>query len=156
MNSPPLDATTDPLWKRFLLFVSGIGGTVGFSYFFDYVIYPIVTYQCGVLKSFLILFAAACFLNWVMILFYDLFKKDLFGFEAIKQLKASGAQAQRKTWLQTLVARGDWFAFIVLSVYDPFLATLYKRDLHSSGLKPKDYGVLVVSTAVACLLWSGF
>jgi len=147
--------TKDPLWKRILLFVGGIASTHGFGFVFDYVIYPVVTYRYGVLKSMVLLFLAACILNWLMVLIYDLFDKDLFGFDEIKRVKAGSEATLDHKWLRRIVRWGDVPAFIALSFYDPFLATLYRRDLDSKGMKKRDYFVLVVSTAIGCIVWSG-
>ena len=145
----------DPLWKRVLLFIAGIVSMQGFSYAFDYGVYPVVTYRYGLPKSLIILTIAAFILNWVLILVYDLFNKDFFGFDEIKKIKENAQHGRKKGLLYKIISWGDIPAFIALSFYDPFLATLYKRRLGTTGLKARDYFILALSTVIACVLWSG-
>ncbi len=144
----------DPWWKRVLFFIGGLISMQGFSYAFDYGVYPIVTYKYGLLKSLIILTIAAFMLNWILIWIYDKFNKDLFGFDEIKKIK-EGVSHRKKGLLYKIISWGDIPAFIALSFYDPFLATLYKRKLGTKGLAARDYWILALSTIIACVLWSG-
>lgn len=144
----------DPWWKRILFFIASVVSLQGFSYAFDYGVYPIVTYRFGFVKSLIILACTAFILNWIMIWIYDRFNKDFFGFDELKKAKED-INHNKKSLLHKIIGWGDIPAFIALSFYDPFLATLYKRKLGSKGLSKRDYLVLALSTAIACLLWSG-
>ncbi|HVY36107.1 MAG TPA: hypothetical protein VG982_02415 [Candidatus Paceibacterota bacterium] len=148
---------TTPKWlERGLLFIGGVVATHGFSYFFDYVIYPVVTYKLGFLKSLGALFLAALFFNYILILIYDLFKKDLFGFEALKKMKADGVIAGNQKLIHRLLRWGEVPVFIALSWYDPVFAVLYKRKTTEyNGLTRRDFYYLMLSTAVGCVIWSG-
>ncbi len=138
--------------KKVLLFAGGIVATHGVGYAFDYVVYPLVTYHFGFIKSLIILFFLALILNYILVLLYDVMKKDLFGFEEIKKFQDD---QNSKGLLRKILKMGSVPAFIALSFYDPFLATLYKRKGESfSGFKRRDYLNLILSTAIGCFLWS--
>lgn len=145
--------TSSPL-GRILLGIGAFLATSGFSYSFDYFVYPIVTYYFGLTKSLIILFLAALVLNYFVVLLYDVFKKDFFGFEALKEMKRSG---NGKGIMYTIMKWGDVPFFIFLSWYDPIFAVLYKRKSSQfDGFKKQDYFILVLSTAIGCFIWSCF
>lgn len=145
----------DPWWKRTLLFIGGILGTHGFSYVYDYAVYPIVTYKLGLVKSFIVLFIIILVINYFMVLLYDYFKKDLFGFEEIKKIKARGGQHGADKLLHKIMRWGDTPFFLALSFYDPIFAVLYKRESTDfDGFKKRDYWILLLSTAIGCIFWS--
>ncbi len=140
------------------MFQFGIGilATQTAGYAFDYALYPLVTYHYGLLKSALILFVLALLLNYILVLLYDLFKKDLFGFEEIKKFKDDKiAKTWKKRIFQNVVRFGQVPAFILLCFWDPFLAILYKRESRDfDGFKKKDYWNLIFATMIGCFLWS--
>ena len=129
---------------------------------FDYIVYPFVTYMYGdkLWASFLVLFVAALILNYALVLAYDFFKKDWFGFEEIKKIKEQAHDTHaEKTRIQNIIL---WFEkygsiplFLFLSFYDPFMAVLYKRKNNTfSGFTPRDYVLLFFCTLFACTIWS--
>lgn len=155
--------TLASVFKKVVYAFTGIAlvETIGNGY--DYIIYPIVTYWFGrkIWFSFLILFIGALILNYLMILAYDFFKKDLFGFEEIKKIKeAAHDPAAKKTWIQKRIIQFEKYGniplFLFLSWYDPFMTVLYKRrSRHFDGFRKKDYWILFISTLFACVIWSG-
>ena len=140
--------------------MGGLLGTHVVNYGFDYVLYPIVTYRFGFAKSLAVLFFAALVLNYTLVLIYDLLKVDLFGFEGVKELKdeLSGTESKKNIFeriIGYLVKKGGIVAFVALSFYDPFIATLYKRRSNEfDGFKKRDYANLIMATAIGCFLWS--
>jgi len=127
----------------------------GFSYFFDYVIYPPVLVWLGLLNGTIVLFLVLLVLNYFVILIYDKLRTDLFGFEQLKELKSQAKTNSKKTFIQRVILWGDIPAFIAFSWYDPIFAVLYKRDgAQFDGFKKRDYFILVLSTFTGCLLWS--
>ncbi len=153
-----------PKWlKKVVLFLSGIAAIEAVGNGFDYVVYPAVTYWFGkkLWLSFLVLFIMALILNYLLVLAYDFFKRDLFGFEEIKKLKEQAHDPSvKKTWIQRRIIQFERYGsvplFLLLSWYDPFMAVLYKRKSGNfSGFRKRDYWILFISTAFACLVWSG-
>jgi hypothetical protein len=147
---------------RILSFIAGGGISFLISdIIFDFTVYPFVTYLFGIdgiWKSFLILYVAALGLNYLLIKAYDVVKKDIFSFETIKNIKAGeiGDSDKRKYKVAVfLLKHGDLFLFIFLCWWDPFLATLYKRkSTKFDGLTKADYLTLMLSTFIACIIWS--
>lgn len=110
--------------------------------------------------SFLVLFVAALILNYLLVLAYDFFKKDWFGFEEIKKIKEQTYNRKiEKTKIQKVIL---WFEkygniplFLFLSFYDPFMAVLYKRKSSTfNGFTLRDYALLFLCTLFACVVWS--
>lgn len=140
------------------------------EYLFDWLIYGAVVYWTthvwGVLWGSFIalaimapLSALACLLY---IQFYDWAGKDLFGFEALKELREEEAHTG---WFGRLFARllrlGDIPAFIALSIWgDPFITTVYlrKREHAHRGLTRRDWKVfwsgVLFSNAYWTLRWT--
>jgi hypothetical protein len=142
--------------------LQGIGGVVvidGFSHFFDLVVYPIVLVGFGFWGGTAALFLFWVVMNFILISLYDLIKKDLFGLEALKELKASMSAEKPKGFWKTLLYKtlrwGDIPFFVAISTYDPIFAVLYKRKTTNfGGFEKRDYWILVLSTATGCFLWS--
>lgn len=153
-----------PKWlRKVLLFLTGVAATEAIGNGFDYIVYPAVTYWFGakIWLSFLVLFFMALILNYFMVLGYDFFKRDLFGFEEIKRLKEQAHDPSiKKTWIQKRILQfekyGNLPLFLFLSWYDPFMAVLYKRrDSEFGGFTRRDYWILFISTLFSCAVWSG-
>ena len=141
--------------KKGLRFTAGVIGLQGFSYAFDYFLYPIMLLWLGVLKGTVVLFFLALVLNYIAILIYDKIKIDLFGFEELKKIKEEVTATGKKTFLQKAILLGDIPAFIVFSWYDPIFAVLYKRkSTQFDGFKRRDYWILILSTSIGCFIWS--
>lgn len=141
--------------KRALHFTAGVLGLQGYSYAFDYFVYPVVIYALGPINGTLVLFLIALILNYVCIIIYDRIKLDLFGFETLKKLKAHGAESGKRSFMHRVLHWGDVPAFIALSWYDPIFAVLYKRtSTEFDGFKRRDYWLLILSTFMSCVMWS--
>ena len=152
-----------PWYKRIVLALAGIAAVEAVGNGFDYIVYPAVTYLFGrkLWLSFLVLFLMALILNYLLVLAYDYFKRDLFGFEEIKKLKEEAHdESIKKTWIQKRIVQFERYGsiplFLLLSVYDPFMAVLYKRRSNDyNGFSKRDYVILFFSTLFACVVWSG-
>ena len=155
--------TLRSILARVLLFIAGIAAIEAIGNIFDWVVYPIVTYWFGkkLWLSFVVLFSLALILNFLLVLAYDVLKRDLFGFEEIKKIKNSAHDPNVKhTRFQKILIKVERYGtiplFLLLSFYDPFLAVLYKRKSASfDGFTKRDYLLLFVSTLFACIVWSG-
>ncbi len=141
--------------KKALHFTAGVLGLQGYSYAFDYLIYPIVIYSFGPIQGTLVLFVVALILNYVCIIIYDKIKLDLFGFEKLKEIKAHTKDSGNPSFLHKILHWGDIPAFIALSWYDPIFAVLYKRkSTQFDGFRRRDYWMLILSTFLSCVMWS--
>jgi hypothetical protein len=150
-------------FRKIVLALAGVAAIEAVGNGYDYIVYPAVTYWFGkkLWLSFLILFFIALTLNYLLVLAYDFFKKDLFGFEEIKKIKDQAHDPSiKKTWFQKRIIQfekyGNLPLFLFLSWYDPFMAVLYKRkSSHFNGFQKRDYLILFCSTLFACIVWSG-
>lgn len=157
------DSKIFKFFRKVVLALAGVAAVEAVGNSFDYVVYPAITFWFGkkLWLSFLVLFVMALVLNYLMVLAYDFFKKDLFGFEEIKKLKENAHDPFiKKTWFQKRIVQFEKYGniplFLFLSWYDPFMAVLYKRQSpHFNGFRRKDYWVLFISTLFACAVWSG-
>lgn len=149
--------------KKIILGLAGFAAIEAVGNGYDYIVYPAITYFFGkkLWASFLVLFVTALILNYLLVLAYDFFKKDLFGFEEIKKLKEEAHDATiKKTWIQRRIVQFEKYGrlplFLLLSWYDPFMAVLYtRRNNQFNGFTRRDYMILFFSTLFACLVWSG-
>ncbi len=137
----------------------GIGHTINFviNQGFDYGVYiPVIAifgpfWGCGIMT---ILSIA---LNLTLIWVYDKTGKDWLGFESLKEGK-DNLSSKLPKWLQKMVSFGNITAFIGLSIYDPFLATVYlrKREQAHKGLSARDWKIFLSATILSNVGWTGF
>ena len=95
-------------------------------------------------------------LCWGYVWIYDHLKRDWFGFESLKEMKEemNGGGAIRRL-IQRFVRRGDWAAFLALSVVaDPFMTTIYLRKGHYEGLTQRDKFIFSSSVIVSNAYWT--
>ena len=152
-------------------------GTTGFwhtakfteSKFFDEFVYGAVNFwaitkfgiELGASITFFImapLSAAVCLLYLYL---YDNYKKDLFGFESIKEVRdATVKLGRRKSMLRRIIQLGDIPAFFVLNLWwpngDPFMATVYLRQQEDAfnGLTRRDWDIFSASVLVGNAYWT--
>lgn len=136
----------------------GTGHTLNFviNNWFDYLVYvPVIAflgpiYGCGAM------IVLSVILNLTLIWVYDTTGKDWLGFEAIKEGKEKFSSTL-PGWIQKLMSAGDWGAFIGLSLYDPFLATVYlrKQDQVFKGLSARDWKIFSAATILSNVGWTG-
>jgi len=140
------------------------------EYLFDWLLYGAIvlwsTTTFGAFQGSLIAFAimapVSALLCWLYMLLYDWAKKDIFGFEMLKELRdeeSHGGFIGRL--LRKVLSRGDAAAFIALSIYgDPFLVTVYlrKKEHTHRGLTRRDWsifwGAVLFSNGYWTLRWA--
>jgi hypothetical protein len=140
------------------LSIIGTGHTVNFliNSWFDYIVYvPVVAYF-GPIKGCGIMIVISVLLNLTLIKVYDKTEKDWLGFEALKEGREKFSEKLPK-WVSKLINLGDTGAFIGLSLYDPFLATIYLRKLKNAhkGLTGRDWRIFVSATLLSNVGWTG-
>ena len=140
------------------------------EYLFDWLLYGAIvlwsTTTFGAFQGSLIAFAimapVSALLCWLYMLLDDWAKKDIFGFEMLKELRDEelhGGFVGRL--LRRVLSWGDIAAFIALSIYgDPFLVTVYlrkKANVHR-GLTRRDWsifwGAVLFSNGYWTLRWA--
>lgn len=136
----------------------GTGHTLNFiiNNWFDYGVYvPVIAffgpiYGCG------IMIILSTLLNLSLIKAYDWSGKDWLGFESLKEGKENLSTKLPK-WLQKMVSLGDITAFIGLSIYDPFMATVYlrKKEQAHKGLSARDWKIFLSATILSNVGWTG-
>lgn len=113
---------------------------------FDYLLYPFVIFELGILKGGLVMTFLAFILNIMTMLFYDWSKRDWLGIETIKDLKTYSANKKMGCFTSWLLKRSDPVIFIFLSLhYDTFTTTVYLRQGKFNGMKGRDWSVFMGS-----------
>ena len=107
--------------------VAGYATLTVVSMTIDYVIWPAAMLCQGPVLGGITMFFVALLANLIMIWSYDKIKKDVFAFEALRELTV---QEHRGFWsglLVKVIGAGRIPAFIAISLYDPFLSAIYMR-----------------------------
>ncbi|OGI34348.1 MAG: hypothetical protein A2259_05295 [Candidatus Moranbacteria bacterium RIFOXYA2_FULL_43_15] len=156
---------TAELLKKFDFKAMGLGYLffVGTNQAFDYVLYPYVIYQRGPFWGgivMMLLSAASCL---VIVLIYDLVKKDWLGIEAIKEIREeikNLRDCEKKKFRKMLawfLKKGHWAEFLFLSLkFDPFVTTVYLRNgvKKFNGFKKEEWRIFIASVFVSNVYWT--
>lgn len=126
-----------------------------FNNVFDFLVYGAVIAHFGLMQGFVIMAPLSILLNLSLIKVYDLTGKDWLGAESVKEGKEALGK-NKPTWLKKLIASSDIVAFILISIYDPFIAVIYlrKQEHAYKGLSKRDWKIFLASTFVANAAWS--
>lgn len=148
------------LLKRLLLFLTGSSFVYLTALLFDYVLYPLVIYNTGLTKGFVIMIFLS-FLSCILMFFiYDYLKKDFLAIEYSKDkldsLIANNKGSKFRKALIWLLHRSRIILFVFLSVYDPFIATVFMRKgaYQYNGLSKRDWGILTLSLFIGNGIWA--
>lgn len=129
------------------------------EWIFDFIFYPVVIAWLGTVKGGLVMTAISSLVCYLYLLFYDWSKTDWLGLELLKRVRDGEAKQNRVARLvQWITRKGDWLAFIALSLYtDPFETTVYLRKgaEEYNGLSRRDWKIFWASVLVANLWWTG-
>lgn len=164
--------TAKPIRVRERIGLAAIGHTLKQveEFLFDWLLYGAVAAWAtmhygslwGSLATFAIMTPLSGLICLIYLWFYDLSKKDWFGFEALKSVKEemSGGGFWKKL-MRAILRLGDFPAFILLSITsDPFMTTLYLRKGAGKydGMTTRDkwifFGSLLLSNGYWTLRWS--
>jgi hypothetical protein len=141
--------------RRTVELSTGLVAWKAYDYLFDYALYPFVIWKLGPwrggsLMASLSLFVCL-FLPWI----YDRLRRDWIGIEFVKGLRHYRGPSRWKQVLGWLISRGDWIAFLVLSIkFGPFITTAYLRRGAYSGMAGRDWGIFLASWLLGNMLWS--
>jgi len=143
-----------PPVKRVAELATGFFTWKAVDYLFDYVLYPFVIWKLGPWIGGAIMTLASLAFCLFLLRLYDRLGRDWLGLEFVKGLRHYEGSSRWRRGLAWLVARGDFAAFIVLSMkYDPFITTTYLRKEAYSGMNRRDWGIFLASWFVANALW---
>lgn len=122
---------------------------------FDYLLYPFVIYQFGIVKGGIIM-TFLSFIACIFILkFYDWSKRDWLGIEAIKRLK--GYKGSKKLGKVTawFLNKSEPVIFLFLSIHhDPFITTAYLRKGAYNGMSRRDWKIFMGSLIIGNAYWT--
>lgn len=125
---------------------------------FDFVLYPFIIYRFGILEGGVVMTVLSFMACILSIMFYDWFKRDWLGIEAIKALKdypgikQAGRVAGIAAWA---LKKSDPVVFVFLSLYyDPFITMTYLRHGKFNGMSKRDWGVFMASLLLGNGFWT--
>lgn len=131
----------------------GFSANAAVTWGFDYLLYPLVIYQYGVLTGGLVMTLASFLVCLGSFKFYDWSKRDWLGIEAIKSLKDGGESRWVKlaAWM---LNKSEPVAAVFLSIkFDPFITTLYLRKGSYAGLSARDWRIFLFSLVLGNAYW---
>lgn len=137
--------------------VVGFGTCTTASVACDDVLWPVVVVWLGPIKGGLGMTLFALVLNLIFIWAYDRLKRDVFGFEKIREIQ----EAQVKGFWMKVVTKaikvGRVPAFFVLSFYDPFLAVIYvRKGIGGYRMTLRDWKFFGLAMVIGCVGWTVF
>lgn len=131
----------------------------------DQLLYGVVSAYCisaygwmGPVVTFLVMTPVSILLCLLYIRLYYWAGKDLFGFEALKEM-GENIEKEGKIWqcAKRVIRLGDTSAIIVLSIlFDPFMTTVYmRRGLEKyDGLDKRSWRIFWTSVVISNGFWS--
>ena len=153
--SDSADTANETLGRRLGTFAAGTTVMYAINTLFDYLLYPYVIYQAGLLVGGLVmtgLSAAACL---AILKFYDWTRKDWLGIETVRRLKDYRGERPAGRLLAWLLAKSNAVAFVVLSLhYDPFVTTVWLRHERFGGLNARDWRIFWGSVLLGNVSWT--
>ncbi len=121
---------------------------------FHYAAYPFAIWRLGLLYGGLLMSGLSLLVCLLLLRFYDLTGRDWLGIEFIKNQRYYDGSSPWRRATAWLIARGDWVAFVALSIqYDPFVTTAYMRRGAYNGMTRRDWFILVMSWFVSNGVW---
>lgn len=149
------------LLNRLLLFLTGATTFTVINYSFDFVLYPFVLYQLGVVVGFFTMMFLSFLFCWAYFIIYDYLKRDFLGIEFSKEkmnnIIASDDSVGLKLLLVRVLRKSRAILFVFLSIYfDPFVAVAFERkgNFAYNGLSARDWRLFILSLIISNGFWS--
>lgn len=121
----------------------------------DYLLYPFVIYQFGILKGGIVMIIISFILCIMTMKFYDWSKRDWLGIEAIKELKTYKGKKNIGRLTSWILQKSDPVIFLFLSIkFDPFITTAYLRKGSFSGMTKRDWKIFLSSLLISNAYWT--
>lgn len=139
--------------------ILGYGACTTISILIDDIFWPIAVLFFGSVTGGLIMTTIALIVNLILIWLYDYLKKDLFGFEKIREIQETKGGGFWFWLIRKALKKGRAVTFIVLSYYDPFLAVIYMRKgVKAFKMVAIDWWYFIMSMIIASvgvtIFWS--
>lgn len=124
---------------------------------FDYLLYPLVIYNLGILKGGLVMTCLASVVNILTLKFYDWSKRDWLGIETIKGMKDYSGVSKLGKFAAWILRRSEPVVMVFLSIKeDPFITLVYMR--HGShqynGMSSRDWRIFLSSVIISNVYWT--
>ncbi|MFA9214709.1 MAG: hypothetical protein ACEQSR_12820 [Candidatus Methylacidiphilales bacterium] len=149
------------LLNRLLLFLTGATTFTVINYSFDFLLYPFVLYNLGVVVGFFTMMFLSFLFCWGYFIIYDYLKRDFLGIEFSKEKMSSIIASEDSVGLKLLLVRvlrkSRAFLFVFLSIYfDPFVAVAFERkgNFAYNGLSARDWRLFILSLIISNGFWS--
>jgi len=141
------------------LSIIGVGLSVNWitDHLFDFVLYPYVVLEYGMVKGGIMMSLASFLVCWLIMIFYDWSKKDWLGIETLKEAREYKGTSRLRLWIAKTVRNNRLFLLLVLSInFDPFITTAYMRRGANryNGMRSGDWMVFLASWLIANLYWT--
>ena len=124
-------------------------------YFFDYVLYPFIVYQFGIVRGGVVMTLLSLIACLIAIKIYDWSKRDWLGIEAVKTSKTYDGNKRIGRITAWIMQKSDPIAFLFLSIkFDPFITTAYLRHGKFAGMSKRDWKIFIGSLLVSNAYWT--
>ncbi|MDZ4185266.1 MAG: hypothetical protein U1D97_09835 [Desulfuromonadales bacterium] len=140
---------------RFAELAVGLTATNLIGYAFDYLLYPFIVYQFGILQGGIIMTFVSFTACIAGMKFYDWSKRDWFGIEAIKKIKTYKGTRTIGHAISWVLRKNETVVFLFLSIkFDPFVTTAYMRHGKFNGMNQRDWTIFMGSLIVSNIYWT--
>jgi hypothetical protein len=135
--------------------IAGYGTCTAVSVIGDDILWPIMVAWLGPVNGGAIMTFIALVINLLLIRIYDALKRDVFGFEKIRELEESEVKGFWMWLIHKALKIGKLPTFIVLSFYDPFLSVIYMRKgINGYKMTLRDWYFFILAMIIACVSWT--
>jgi hypothetical protein len=122
---------------------------------FDYLLYPFVIFNLGILKGGIVMIFLALIANIITMTFYDWSKRDWLGIEAIKELKTYSGNRKMRRFTSWILKRSSPVIFLFLTLwFDAFTTTAYLRCGKFNGMSKLDWTIFMGSLIISNAYWT--
>ena len=143
------------IYRRIVEIFTGFVAWKAYDYLFDYALYPVVIWNLGLWRGGPLMASLSLFICLLLLWVYDRLRRDWIGLEYVKRLRHYEGSSRWQKVLAWLVSRGDWMAFLVLSIkFGPFITTVYLRKGAYNGMTGRNWNVFFGSWILSNTFWT--
>ena len=141
--------------QKFAERMAGYATATASSILVDDILWPVVMLWQGPVLGGITMTMVALLGNLILIWAYDKIKKDVFAFEALRELTEQEQTGFGKRLLAKFLKAGQVPAFIAISFYDPFLSVIYMRKgVGKYKMEARDWGYFALAMVIGCFGWT--